>query len=259
MANVVARLGAAIEAGERVTVHGDFDVDGVCATAILVGALRELGADCDWLIPDRLADGYGLSAANVRAAGGARHEAAGHGRLRGDRRGGGRPGEVAGHRRDRHRPPPAGRGAARLPDPAPGDRRLSVHGSLRDRGRLEVGVGVAGGVGGGPAGATAGRLRGDLPRRPPRSRSPTSPGSRSRSAGNGRRRGAAGRGEPVAGASGAWSRCGALRAAGDPGACSRRRNASRPGWTRGIWRSVWRRGSTLRAGCTGPTPGSSCF
>jgi single-stranded-DNA-specific exonuclease len=65
MAIVVARLGAAIEAGERVTVHGDFDVDGVCATAILVGTLRELGADCDWLIPDRLADGYGLSAANV--------------------------------------------------------------------------------------------------------------------------------------------------------------------------------------------------
>jgi single-stranded-DNA-specific exonuclease len=65
MAIVVARLRAAIEAGERITVHGDFDVDGVCATAILVGALRELGADCDWLIPDRLADGYGLSAANV--------------------------------------------------------------------------------------------------------------------------------------------------------------------------------------------------
>ncbi len=65
MAKVVARISAAIAAGERITVHGDFDVDGVCATTILVGALRELGADCDWLIPDRLADGYGLSAANV--------------------------------------------------------------------------------------------------------------------------------------------------------------------------------------------------
>ena len=31
----------------------------------MVGTLRELGADCDWLIPDRIADGYGLSAANV--------------------------------------------------------------------------------------------------------------------------------------------------------------------------------------------------
>ncbi len=51
--------------GQRITVHGDFDVDGVCATTILVSCLRELGAECDWLIPDRLADGYGLSEANV--------------------------------------------------------------------------------------------------------------------------------------------------------------------------------------------------
>jgi single-stranded-DNA-specific exonuclease len=65
MADVVARVRAAIDAGRRITVHGDFDVDGVCATTVLVSALRELGADCDWLIPDRLADGYGLSAANV--------------------------------------------------------------------------------------------------------------------------------------------------------------------------------------------------
>ena len=56
----------AVEAGVPITVHGDFDVDGVCATALLVGCLRELGAECDWLIPDRLADGYGLSAPNVR-------------------------------------------------------------------------------------------------------------------------------------------------------------------------------------------------
>lgn len=66
MATVVARIQAAVQAGERITVHGDFDVDGVCATTILVGTLRELGADCDWLIPDRMADGYGLSAENVK-------------------------------------------------------------------------------------------------------------------------------------------------------------------------------------------------
>ena len=63
-----AVLGAvlgAVEAGRRITVHGDFDVDGVCATTILVSTLRELGAECDWLIPDRLADGYGLSTENV--------------------------------------------------------------------------------------------------------------------------------------------------------------------------------------------------
>ncbi len=66
MGDAVDLVSMAIEAGSRITVHGDFDVDGVCATAILVGTLRKLGADCDWLIPDRLADGYGLSEANVR-------------------------------------------------------------------------------------------------------------------------------------------------------------------------------------------------
>jgi len=66
MGTVAKLVLEAIDAGKRITVHGDFDVDGVCATAILVGALRELGADCDWLIPDRMVDGYGLSEDNVR-------------------------------------------------------------------------------------------------------------------------------------------------------------------------------------------------
>jgi single-stranded-DNA-specific exonuclease len=65
MAAVVAQIQAAIEAGRRITVHGDFDVDGVCATTVMVSTLRELGAECDWLIPDRIADGYGLSAPNI--------------------------------------------------------------------------------------------------------------------------------------------------------------------------------------------------
>ena len=65
MAAVTEQVLGAISAGKRITVHGDFDVDGVCATTILVGALRELGAECDWLIPDRIADGYGLSAPNI--------------------------------------------------------------------------------------------------------------------------------------------------------------------------------------------------
>jgi single-stranded-DNA-specific exonuclease len=66
MGPIVERVLAVVEAGGRITVHGDFDVDGVCATTILVRTLRELGAECDWLIPDRMADGYGLSEANVR-------------------------------------------------------------------------------------------------------------------------------------------------------------------------------------------------
>ena len=65
MDEIVALVWAAIEAGERITVHGDFDVDGVSATALLISTLRALGADCDWLIPDRIADGYGLSSENV--------------------------------------------------------------------------------------------------------------------------------------------------------------------------------------------------
>ena len=41
----------AIEAGRQITVHGDYDVDGVCSTAILVAALRDLGGRCDWYVP----------------------------------------------------------------------------------------------------------------------------------------------------------------------------------------------------------------
>ena len=65
MADVVERLRSSANAGRRITVHGDYDVDGVCATAILVSALRDLGARCDWYIPDRLQDGYGLTADGV--------------------------------------------------------------------------------------------------------------------------------------------------------------------------------------------------
>jgi single-stranded-DNA-specific exonuclease len=65
MEAIAAQIRAAISAGERVTVHGDFDVDGVCATTIMVSTLRALGAECDWLIPDRIGDGYGVSGANV--------------------------------------------------------------------------------------------------------------------------------------------------------------------------------------------------
>jgi single-stranded-DNA-specific exonuclease len=65
MDEVAGLVLAAIDAGERITVHGDFDVDGVSATALMISTLRDLGADCDWLIPDRIADGYGLSSENV--------------------------------------------------------------------------------------------------------------------------------------------------------------------------------------------------
>jgi single-stranded-DNA-specific exonuclease len=50
--------------GSPIVVHGDYDVDGVCSTAILVRVLRRLGADPSWHIPSR-DDGYGLSTATV--------------------------------------------------------------------------------------------------------------------------------------------------------------------------------------------------
>jgi single-stranded-DNA-specific exonuclease len=55
------RLRAAIAAGEPICVHGDYDVDGICATALAVLSLRELGAHVEWHLPSRFDEGYGLS------------------------------------------------------------------------------------------------------------------------------------------------------------------------------------------------------
>ena len=59
------RIHGHVERGSRITVHGDYDVDGVCSTAILVRVLRTLGADVDWYLPSRTEDGYGVSMATV--------------------------------------------------------------------------------------------------------------------------------------------------------------------------------------------------
>ncbi len=60
-----ARILEHVRRGSRITVHGDYDVDGVAATAVLVRALRTLGADVDWYLPSRIDDGYGLAASTV--------------------------------------------------------------------------------------------------------------------------------------------------------------------------------------------------
>jgi single-stranded-DNA-specific exonuclease len=60
-AAAVERIRAAIASGERICVHGDYDVDGICATALAVTCLRELGAKVDWHLPSRFDEGYGLS------------------------------------------------------------------------------------------------------------------------------------------------------------------------------------------------------
>jgi single-stranded-DNA-specific exonuclease len=67
----VERLVQAIRGGETILVHGDYDVDGMSSTTLLTRALRALGATVVPFIPRRLADGYDLTDAGVRAA----HEA----------------------------------------------------------------------------------------------------------------------------------------------------------------------------------------
>jgi single-stranded-DNA-specific exonuclease len=61
MAAACARIRHAIAAKERICVHGDYDADGICATALAVLVLRELGANVDWHLPSRFEEGYGLS------------------------------------------------------------------------------------------------------------------------------------------------------------------------------------------------------
>jgi single-stranded-DNA-specific exonuclease len=56
----VVRIRRAITDHERIVVYGDYDVDGVTATALLVRALEKLGADVSFFIPNRFSDGYGL-------------------------------------------------------------------------------------------------------------------------------------------------------------------------------------------------------
>jgi len=64
----VARLSRAIDRGEIILVHGDYDVDGVSAVALYTRVLRDLGGRAEPFVPRRLLDGYDLTAAGVRAA-----------------------------------------------------------------------------------------------------------------------------------------------------------------------------------------------
>ncbi len=66
MDKAVARISAAIAAGEKIAVFGDYDVDGITATVLLVDYLRSRGADCVKYIPRRVEDGYGLGQEPMR-------------------------------------------------------------------------------------------------------------------------------------------------------------------------------------------------
>src|ERR687887_860104 len=65
MAPACERIRAAVRAGERICVHGDYDVDGIAATALAVLLLRELGADVGWHLPSRFDEGYGVAEATL--------------------------------------------------------------------------------------------------------------------------------------------------------------------------------------------------
>ena len=56
---------SAVRARRRIVVFGDYDCDGVCATAILVRTLAAFGADVSPFLPERLSEGYGMSEASV--------------------------------------------------------------------------------------------------------------------------------------------------------------------------------------------------
>jgi single-stranded-DNA-specific exonuclease len=55
------RIAAAVRAGRRIVIYGDYDVDGVCGTAILIECLRLARADVRFYVPHRLEEGYGLN------------------------------------------------------------------------------------------------------------------------------------------------------------------------------------------------------
>jgi len=62
----VERLRRALATGERIVVYGDYDVDGIAGSAILVRVFRELGATVAAYIPNRYEEGYGINAAALR-------------------------------------------------------------------------------------------------------------------------------------------------------------------------------------------------
>jgi len=64
----VRRIKAALSGDERIFIHGDYDADGVSATAIVYHMLRQLGADCLYFIPERFSHGYGFHPHGVRKA-----------------------------------------------------------------------------------------------------------------------------------------------------------------------------------------------
>lgn len=68
MAEAVETIVKAVKAGHQILVHGDYDVDGQCATALLTRALRIAGAKVEGFVPHRMTDGYDFGPAGLARA-----------------------------------------------------------------------------------------------------------------------------------------------------------------------------------------------
>jgi len=67
MNNAVARVMTARSSGEKICIYGDYDVDGITGTALLVSFLRATGFNCTYFIPNRFDDGYGLNSGSIES------------------------------------------------------------------------------------------------------------------------------------------------------------------------------------------------
>ena len=65
MAEARARIDCALQQGESIAVHGDYDADGITATFVTVEVLQSLGAHVSWRLPNRFTEGYGIVAATI--------------------------------------------------------------------------------------------------------------------------------------------------------------------------------------------------
>ena len=68
MEAAVDRLLSALRGGERIAVHGDYDVDGITGAVLLVVVLRHLGGEVELILPHRIDDGYGLNPSGIDKA-----------------------------------------------------------------------------------------------------------------------------------------------------------------------------------------------
>ncbi len=68
MASAVNRLKGAIDKNEKILIYGDYDVDGTTAVSLVFSYLKSFYSSCDFYIPDRYAEGYGVSEVGVKWA-----------------------------------------------------------------------------------------------------------------------------------------------------------------------------------------------